>query len=205
MTVNEYITDFNLEHDHAYSNASLLKWINILEANLDVIKDYRVVNYSRTVGENEFDLPEGVPFEDVYRILWVDGVKYKKMDPREYQKSRTFWYEGEKLCIYPIPTVTDTEAKVRLVYQYRPAKKLIANIATDDLYIPEKYIEIYDFFLLSKIAYLQKEYGEHANHMVMFNQKVSEFETWWENNRPSNPESEMTSDEYYESTDFDRS
>ena len=199
MTVKEYLDTFNAENENPYDNTVLLKYVNIVEQNLDVIKDYRVQTYTRVKDEYQYDLPEGVSFEDVYGLR-VNGIRYKKVDIREHKKLRTFWYEGDKLCIYPACTETDdiADPKIRLVYKYKPAKKLIANIATDELYVPERFQEIYDFFLMAKIAYSQKEYGEHANHMTSFNNAVALFEDWYENHRPLKPEEELTpQDDYY--------
>lgn len=196
MTVREYIENFALEYDHPYEDSVILKYINIVESNLDVIKDYRIYNYARILGEYQYDLPDGVEFDDVYGLR-VNGIRYKKVDVREYKKLRTYWYENGKLCIYPACSDTDnpSDPKIRTVYKYRPDKKLIGNIDSDELYIPEKHIEIYDFFLMAKIAYLQKEYQEHHNHMMSFNNAVSEFERWWDDNRPSRPEEEIVSGE----------
>jgi hypothetical protein len=205
MKVSEYLTTFNLEHDSPYDNAVLLKHINLLEANLDVIKDYRVQAYARVKDAYQYDLPSGVSFDDVYGLR-VNGIRYKKVDVREYKKLRTFWFENGKLCIYPACTETDNEGEqnIRLIYKYRPATKLIANIATDDLYIPDRFADLYDSFLSAKIAFLQKEFTEHNNYMIVYNSRLSDFEQWWENNRPMSPESEIVPDEdYSEPSGFD--
>jgi hypothetical protein len=101
--------------------------------------------------------------------------------------------------------VTITAPKIKLTYEYKPETKLIANIATDTLLLPDKFIQAYDFFLMSKIAYLQKEYGEYNNHQVSYNAEVARYQEWYENNRPLKPDDEMASDDYAEETDFDRS
>ncbi len=102
--------------------------------------------------------------------------------------------------------ITIKAAKIKMVYQKLPTPKLIANIDTDTLLIPDRFQEIYDYFLMSKIAYLQKEYNEAANHMAMFNSAVTDYERWWEDNRPLAPIDDMMAEEdiAYTTADFDR-
>lgn len=196
LTVREYIEGFALEYEHPYEDSVILKYINIVEGNLDVIKDYRIYKYAMVMGEYQYELPAGIEFENVYGLR-VNGARYKKVDVREYKKLRTYWFENGKLCIYPACSNTDDPAypQIRLVYKYRPTKKLMATIDTDELYIPDKHIEIYDFFLMAKISYLQKEYQEHHNHMMSFNSAVNTYVDWWDNYRPQRPEEEMVSSE----------
>lgn len=102
--------------------------------------------------------------------------------------------------------VTITAPKIKMTYLSLPTAKLIANIATDTLLIPDRWIEAYDYFILSKIAYNQKEYSEAANHMQNFNTKIAQYQAWWEDNRPTRPEDDIVSEEdgrYVESHDFD--
>lgn len=209
MTVQDYINTFMLEHDNPYEEEVILKWINLVESNIyaDNIKRYLVQNYARTLGVYQFDLPAGVEFTEV-KSLRVNGVKYKKKDVRAYHENRSYWYEGGKLYIYPACSETDApgEQKIRLVYLDIPTEKLYANIATDTLLLPNRFIDIYDYYLAAKIASLAKESTEYSNNMAMFNNRVAEFERWWDDNRPQRPINEIISEEdegNYETTDFD--
>ena len=155
LKVKDYIEEFSLEHEHIYSVKTVLKWINLVEANVyaDNIKKYLVACYPRVLGEYQFDLPSGVDFEDVKKLR-VNGVAYKKKDVRAYKENRTFWFEGGKLCIYPACTETDiVDAKIRMVYLDKPATKLIADIATDTLLIPDRFSEVYDMFFACKNSF----------------------------------------------------
>jgi hypothetical protein len=208
MTVQDYINTFALEHDNPYEDAVLLKWINLVESNVyaDNIKEYRVQNYARTLDVYQFDLPAGVDFNDV-KSLRVNGVLYKKKDVRAYREKYSYWYEGGKLCIYPACSETDspTDPKIRLVYQNKPVTKLIANIATDTLLINDRFIDIYDYYLMAKIAYLAGENADYQNHMNMFNSRVFDYEQWWDDNRPQNPETDIIAaeDGEYATASFD--
>jgi len=280
MFVKDYMDGFLVEYDHVHTNATVLKWINLLESNLDIVKTYTVKYYVRTLNVFQYALPSGVDIEDI-KAVYVNGTKYKKKDSRAYKENRSYWYEDSKLCIYPacseadlsyvsgageitfstnsITTTGDdftfsvgdtiliigattaannihatiigvaakvltfaastftagadanittiARPKIKVVYEDKPTAKLLANIATDTLNLPDKWIEAYDYFLMSKIAYLAKDYAEAQNNMMMSNAKVAEYELWYENHRPSRPESDIvSSEEDYEnsgSTDFD--
>lgn len=208
MTVKDYIEQFNEEYDNTiFSAETILRWINIVESNIDAMPEYKVQTYARVKDEYQYDLPDNVNFEDIYGVR-VNGIKYAKKDVREYKKPRIFWYENDKLCIYPACTETDqvTNPKIRLVYRYRPAKRLIDNIDTDTLYIHDRFSDIYDYFILAKMAYQQKEYTDHNNHMIMYNSRIADLEKWWEEHRPQKPESEIVTSEdggHYAYTSFD--
>lgn len=282
ITVKAYLDTFLAENDHPYSYDVCLKWLNLCESNLDIVKQYLTTYYARTLNAFQFSLPSGVEFEDVTKV-YVEGIPYKKKDTRAYKESRSYWYEGSKLCIYPACSITDNSytsgaseitfasatitttgddftgiaigdvvtvsgcvltttnnksatvigvaakvltfatgtfgsqlevapisisvPKIKMTYLYRPATKLIANIATDTLNLPDRFVQAYDFFLLSKIAYLAKDYGDSQNHSASFNSEVARFGEWYENHRPQSPIYDnvpYSYGEYSETSDFDK-
>jgi hypothetical protein len=268
MTVSDYMTGFLAEYDHAYTNATVLKWINAVEAKLDYVKTYLTQYYVRTLDAFQYTLPTGVTIEDV-RTVYVNGKKYKKKDVRAYNEYYSFWYEDSKLCIYPACATTDTSyvseageitfatdsitttgddfafsvgdtilisgatttannryatiieadtdvltfaasmftagldaaavtisrPKIKAIYEYKPTTKLIANITTDTLNVDDRWLEIYDYFIMSKIAYLAKDYADAANHTAYFAAKVKEYEDWQEEHRAQLPESNIVAEE----------
>lgn len=209
MTVQEYLNTFSLEHDSPYDDTVLLKWINYVELNVfeDTIKRYTVQNYARVLNAYQFDLPAGVEFTDV-KSLRVNGIKYKKKDVRAYHENRSYWFEGGKLCIYPACAETDLPGspKIRLVYLDKPVKKKIENIAMNELLIPDRFQDIYDYYLMAKIAHLSGESTDYTNNMTLFNSRVAQFAQWWEDNRAQNPVDEMVSsgeDDYNYPVGFD--
>jgi hypothetical protein len=270
MKVKDYLDTFKLEHDVAeYDDSVFLKYINLCEANLDIIKSYTVKYYNRVLNEFQYALPAGVTVEDI-RSVHVNGRKYKKKDVRAHKELYSYWIEDGVLCIYPACTESDlsyvseeneitfdtnkittagaefafsvgdtilisgctvnesnnkyativgvsgdeltfadgtfttgaetaaitiTRPKIKMVYESRPETKLIANITTDDLVLPDRFIDIYDYYIMSKINYLQKEYTAYKNDLIMFNTRVAEFEAWYSNNRPQMPETEIVAEE----------
>jgi len=103
--------------------------------------------------------------------------------------------------------VTISTPKIKMTYEYRPVTKLIANIATDTLNLPDRFFEIYDYFLMSKIAYLAKDYADAANHMTYYAAKMKEYEDWYEEHRPQLAEDDIVGVENWDSgnssIDFD--
>jgi hypothetical protein len=204
MTVKEYLDNFNQEFEHPYTSTTLLKYINLVEQQIDILKTYLVAKIGRVLNTAQYDLPEGVEFDDIIKVH-VNGVLYKKKDARAYNEKYSYWYEDSKLNLYPSPSETDAvdNPKIRIVYESRPAMKLIANIATDTLTIPDRFSEIYDYFILSKIAYNAKDYPEAQNHSTYCNAKIRDFEEYWENHRPQRPESDVIAYDNYSDSDFD--
>jgi len=365
MTVDEYITAFDLEYDHDHSNSTLLKWINLLESNVydDIMKDYDVQYYARVLDEYQYDLPSGVNITDVASV-YVNGIKYRKKDVRAHNNYRSYWYEDSKLCIYPACTATDssyvsaagditfkaieytsgageitfasgtitttgdsfvtagfvvgnsitisnctdntsnnktvvitgvtadtitvasgsftagtepgtikiktnciytagsdfsgfsvddivnvsgctdetannkyatiiavaddvltfaedtftaqaesasvtiTAPKIKMTYITIPEWKVIGDISTDELTLPDRFVDAYDYFIMSKIAYLEKEFAEAQNHMAMCERRIREFEEWYDDHRPSIPDDSIVAledGELYqdENLDFD--
>jgi hypothetical protein len=262
-----------------------LKWINAVESNVyeDIIDDYGVQYYSRTLNGFQLDLPSGVEFENVEPVLFVNGIGYNKKDVRAHREYRSFWYEDSKICVYPAFAQTDTEyesgegeitftsstivttgdsftfasgdvvtisgctvntdnnktatilsvdtdtltfasdtftageetaaitiqkASVKLIYKSTITEKEIGDMATDELLIPAKFRDIYDYYLMYKIAYLQKEYQEASNHMALYTSRLSDYEQWYDDHKPARPDSQIQApevDDLYasNSVDFD--
>lgn len=266
MKVLDYIKSFDAEYINNYSNEAKLKWINLIESNVyeDIIEDYRVKHYSRTLNGFQLDLPVGVDFEDVQHTMYINGVPYRKKDVRAHKEYRSFWYEDGKVCMFPAFAQTDTKyeseegeitftastivttgenfsfaagdvvnvsgctvnednnktatilkvdgntltfdsdtftagaetasitiqkATVKMIYKAKVAEKTIDNITTDELLIPAKFRDIYDYYFMYRIAYLQKEYQEAANHMALYTSRLSDFREWYDDHKPSRPDS----------------
>jgi hypothetical protein len=98
--------------------------------------------------------------------------------------------EGEETA-----AITIQKATIRLVYKDRIAEKEIGDISTDELIIPAKFRDIYDYYLMYKIAYLDKEYQEAPNHMTLYTSRLRDYEMWYEDHRPARPESEIIAPE----------
>jgi hypothetical protein len=258
----------------------MLKWVNLCEANVDILKTYLNAYYARTLNSFQISLPSGVEFDYVTK-LYINGIPYKKKDTRAYKEKYSFWYEGGVINFYPACSETDTtyvsdagdltfasgsivttgddftfvtgdsiivtdctvnttnnksaviqlaeddtltfpsgtftagletgvvtitKASIKLTYLSVPATKLIANILTDTLLIPDRFLDIYDYFCMSKIAYLAKDYADYANHMQSFNAAVARYDEWNEEHRPQRPETDIVAQldiGYSSDTDFD--
>lgn len=269
MIVENYIKTFGEENEHIYSADVLVKWINLVESNIfsDTVEEYSTQYYSREVNKFRFKLPIGVNFTQIVK-LYVNGIKYKKVDTREFNKLHTYYQDDDSICIYPILTTSDNsctlsdleftnstiigefngfkvgdvvnisgcttniennitativrtaknilifpedtftpgvepgevtvqKATIKMTYLKTPDAKLVENISTDTLLIPDRFQDIYDYFIMAKISYLQKEFAEFQNHMTMYNTRLYDFEKWWGDNRPQAPESDIIAEEEY--------
>ena len=105
---------------------------------------------------------------------------------------------------------TIAKPSIKMVYRYIPIIKSINDIVTDTLLFPERFHDIYDYYLLSKIAIHEKDYGSVQNLTTLYNSRVADFMEWWENNRPQKPIHKIVAgygDEYLDTLDtldFDR-
>ncbi|MEN6313257.1 MAG: hypothetical protein ABFD25_03295 [Clostridiaceae bacterium] len=106
LTVKDYLDAYVLENDCPYENSTLLKYINLMESNLDIIKSYTVKYYARVLNAFQYALPTGVTIDDVVSV-YVNGKRYKKKDARAYKEIYSYWYEDGKLCIHPACSEAD--------------------------------------------------------------------------------------------------
>ena len=83
--------------------------------------------------------------------------------------------------------VTISAPKVRVVYQSLPAEKLIADVATDTLLLPDRFKNVYTYYCMAQIALLNQEFNQYNNYVSFYMKRFNEFEEWWENNRPLTP------------------
>ena len=106
-----------------------------------------------------------------------------------------------------VAAITIQAPKIKMIYQVKPTTKLIADIATDTLLIPDRFKNIYTYYCLAQMAYFDKEYKDYQVHMTMYNNRVQEYENWYGGVKPQRPENEIVAsediDDTYGSVDFD--
>jgi hypothetical protein len=71
---------------------------------------------------------------------------------------------------------------LEIVSRYKPATKLLANIDTDTLLLPDA--DIYRYCIYAKICELREKFDVANNYKIAFNSKMSDFKIKYENSRP---------------------
>lgn len=87
--------------------------------------------------------------------------------------------------------------KIKVTYQVQPVKKLIADIATDTLLISDRFMDVYTYYCVSKIALFNRDFGEYKNWQLMYNNRVGEYKVWRDSIEPIEPESNVIADSPY--------
>jgi hypothetical protein len=80
--------------------------------------------------------------------------------------------------------VTVSVPSLEVVSRYKPAAKLLANIATDTLLLPDAFIDIYRYYAYAQISYLREQFDRGNAWLNQYKTRLSDFRIWYENNRP---------------------
>ena len=80
--------------------------------------------------------------------------------------------------------VTISQPTIKMVYRYRRTSKLVANIATDTLLLPDRFHEIYYLYCYAQMAMLNRDFAEYNNWVDMYRVEVAEYQIWYESQRP---------------------
>jgi hypothetical protein len=114
--------------------------------------------------------------------------------------SGTFGAQAETAAI------TVKAPKIKVTYDVKPTAKTVAGITTETLILPDRFVDVYRFYNIAQMSLYDKDFKIYNNYIALYNQKLADFERWWEERRPITPEEELVAseEEYYNSdVDFD--
>lgn len=190
-TVKDIIDYVDLLKPNAYTDAQKLVWFNRLEQDVKrtVMKNFIKSDIARVKDTAIYDLPAGVVFEDIDTVFF-DKIPVEKLDQRSYidtvSNVRGYYKTtAGKLGIQPSPNVSDDSGTygIRLVY----LENLTPFTATSGtLLIPDQFKDVYEFYLISKIEFFNKEYEAYTNTSSMFNAAWNDFANWYKGKQPVN-------------------
>ena len=80
--------------------------------------------------------------------------------------------------------VTVHKPSLEVVSRYKPTAKLIANITTDVLLLPDAFIDIYRYYIYAQICYLREQFDKGNNWLSQYKSRLMAYKIWYENNRP---------------------
>lgn len=186
MKVSEIMTIVNGNMDHSLGDKFLLNKINELETSI-------YINYLKELDEDAIDLVAdqanytmtGYKFEDILSVN-VNSVEYYKRSIL-YTEGKVYYKKNGQIYIYPTPTAASTGGLV-IVYYAKPATKLIANIATDELSLcsdfGERLSSIYEYYLYREISIFQEEITRANNWKAEYDTVFGEFMQMYINAQP---------------------
>jgi hypothetical protein len=183
-TIENIISIFDtLRPGNPYDAPIKLQWINEVEGYVhnELYRKQGVRGYLRQSGVKEYDLPEGIVFNNILKVF-IDG---EEIPPITASMINTVGYfEGStasKFIIYPTPTVSDTTEEGLHVAYLRPFVKLTSN---QNVTIEAPYDKIYIDYMIAKMDFYNKEYGDYNNDVDVFDMSYKEFATWWASRNP---------------------
>jgi hypothetical protein len=184
-TVDDFLSELDTEYINPYTNTNKVSWINELELRykLEVDQDISFFEISRLANVAEYDMAAGVVFKDI-KIVYIDKAPADPIDLTSYEKIGYYKGTGGKFTVYPVPTISDSTPGIRVVHIVRPTKKIVGNILTDTLLIEDEFINVYKFWLFSKMALLNKEFDEYNSWSTLFNEEWKSLAKWINRTKP---------------------
>jgi hypothetical protein len=98
-----------------------------------------------------------------------------------------------KVLTFPANTFTaGVDAAVVTIYlpslevisRYKPTAKLIANIGTDTLLLPDAFIDIYRYYIYAQMCFLREQFDKGDNWLSVYNSRMKDYKIFYDNNRP---------------------
>jgi len=102
--------------------------------------------------------------------------------------------------------VTIEECGMRVTYEVLRTAKLIANIATDTLSLPDRFLDIYTMYALAMISLHDRNFTDYNNYLDLYNTRVADYLNYCDRTNPGEPTDDVQAEEnwdYAESIDFD--
>lgn len=190
MKIQDVVSYVNDVRKNAYSTAAKIVMISDVDSRVrdEIMKTFTYNDIMRVQDQAAYDMPSGVTFDQIVKVF-VDGSEIIKLDYRSFERVGYYLDTNGKIELYPVPTVSDTEAGVRIVSQDRLTRYTQANYDDDvDLLIPEPYSNLYAEWILAQMNYLDKQYEDYNNDVVVFNNNFKAFANWYKARNPLQPQ-----------------
>lgn len=195
-TLRTIIDEVNALKTNSYTDAQKLIWINEVEQDVkeQIVRTFLFSEVQRIAGTTEYDLPNGVVFEDIEEVFF-NGKAVDKLDQRSYLEDSDsgdigfYKTSAGKLGINPAPAVSDDSSNpgVRISYLDTFTAYTSANsYGTSVLLTKPKHLRVYRFYLLAQIDLHNEEYENYNNKMLQFNSAWKEFADWYSSRQPVN-------------------
>ncbi|MGH0053391.1 MAG: hypothetical protein ACQ5SW_08400 [Sphaerochaetaceae bacterium] len=180
--IDSYIDDVR---KNDYSTAAKISWCSDVDCEVrdKIMQQYVPATISIVADTAAYDLPDGVSFDSI-EVVYQNGVEIPKLDARTYQKNGYFLNTSGQIELYPTPTAALTDG-LRIIYQSSHTR-----YTTDDydnnvtLLIPDQYATIYSEYIFSKMNYLDKQYEDYNNDVLVYNASMENFATWYNQKNP---------------------
>lgn len=99
--------------------------------------------------------------------------------------------EGTFTAQVETSAVTIKQPKIKMVYRYKRTAKAVADIATDELLLPDVYRPIYYYYCYAQISLLNREFPESEKYMRLYDAKVQDYMDWHEERREMAPDTNV--------------
>ena len=179
MKVGALITSVDSKMPNSYSDQDKVDWINDLEKTIfnDSIEKQTTSSIDLVKDQQAYAMPTGYAFEDLIKVT-VNGTEYEKRSMANHTANTFFNSDGD-IALDPTPT-EDSTGGIVTVYRWKPTAKTVAGKTTEDLELPDRFTNLYRYYLYAMIAMHNKEFGESNNWTVMYNTELGALLKWWQ-------------------------
>jgi len=165
---------------------------------IDRINDFEQDMYSRiitkyvqatddTVADTQtYSLPSGTDFNDIATYIYIDAVPYLKVSgefDHENPDYNTFWWDGSKIAVYPIPTTSGTD-NITIPYSYAPTAH---STTSGTLRLPDQFLIAYEYYIMMIIYRVDLNVPERRESFTdLYNMEEMKIKEWWSTLAPVN-------------------
>lgn len=193
--VDEFIAELDEQMSNPYSDATKVTWINEVDSKLygEVFnEEYQNIF---TITDAATDTPITLAFTESSKAITFLYEDIKKVEVKRTNASY-FEYSPTSLAYIQADSYYKVNGKlgysepkngdlVKVTFKRIPETKKVADISTDLLSLPDRYIKIYKYYAFAQILLLKKEYGESNNWMAQYNAEIADLTGWYLKNKPS--------------------
>jgi len=176
MLISAIITRIDELKPNHYTETTKLSWINQVDGIVwnEIYKYTSFSDVLRLANTAGYALPTGVDFGLVTEV-YVDGEPIHLITYKDFET--TGYYRGVdgKLNIYPVPTINDVTAGLRIVYRTPFAPH---TAVTNEAYLPAPFDIAYDDYISAMIDKYNQEFDGYNNNMGFYNNNLKEYAAW---------------------------
>lgn len=183
MKASEMIAKVDRKHDNNIDLEDKLEWLDAVESSIyeQIVTELYKETIDLVKDQAAYTL-DTFNFEDIEQLK-VNNTEYS-LGSALIQQDKTYFKMDGSLNLYPVPN-QDAVAGLVIMRRWKPDPLTEDTYETQDLMLPKAFIDAYEFYLRSRIAFEQKDAALSNAFGAQYNSIIEEYAQWYIQKQPN--------------------